>query len=140
MATLIEAVSAYRPRIVSSKTIGMEVLARRLARGSLFSDSIALMVLSDLRVEVRNALTEGNSVLLPGLGRFSVHMKLDGTLRPAMSVDRGLRIAMRNLETFEGEVLRPENIGKSTAEIVALWNEEHPDNPVQLAPGTELAA
>jgi nucleoid DNA-binding protein len=140
MATLIEAVNAYRPRVAQKETIGMAVLAERLAQGSLFSESIARMVLSDLQREVTRALRQGNAVRLPGIGRFSMHLRVDGRMRPTMTVDRALRIALRDVDAFRGTVERRENIGLSTSQIVALWNEEHPDDPVELPPGFELAA
>jgi nucleoid DNA-binding protein len=140
MATLIEAVNAYRPRVVQKETIGMELLAERLARGSLFSESIARMVLTDLQAELRNGLRQGNPVRLPGIGRFAMHLRLDGQMRPSMSVDRSLRIALRDLDAFRGDIQGRENIGLSSREIVARWNEEHPDDPVELPPGFDLAA
>jgi hypothetical protein len=41
---------------------------------------------------------------------------------------------------FEGEIVRRDNIDLSTAEIVARWDEEHPEDPVELPPGMDLAA
>jgi hypothetical protein len=31
---------------------------------------------------------------------------------------------------FKGEIQNRENIGKTTAELVALWNADHPNDPV----------
>lgn len=140
MATLIQAVSAHRPRVVANRTIGLDILALRLARGSLFSRSIARMVLEDLSHEIRNALVQGDGVVLPGIGRFSVSIRTDGRLRPRMRVASELRKALAALEDFEGDIVRRDNIGLSTAEIVQLWDDEHPDDPVVLAPGVDLAA
>ncbi len=140
MATLIEAVNAHRPRVVPKETIGMEELAENLAQGSLFSESIARMVLTDLQVELRKQLRKGNAVRLPGIGRFSVHVRLDGRMRPAVSVDRDLRTSLQDVAAFRGEIRRRENIGLSTSEVVLRWNEEHPDDLVELPPGFSLAA
>ena len=32
---------------------------------------------------------------------------------------------------FRGKWVNAENVGKSEAEIVALWNQAHPDNPIE---------
>ena len=32
---------------------------------------------------------------------------------------------------FRGKWINGENIGKSEAEIIALWNKAHPDDPVE---------
>jgi nucleoid DNA-binding protein len=140
MATLIQAVTAFRPRIASKETLGLDILTLRLTRGSLVTRSIARMVLTDLSEEIRNALLQGNAVNLPGIGRFSVSMGTDGRLRPNVRVATELRNALATPGAFGGDVIRRENIGLSTAEIVALWDEEHPDDPVELPPGVDLAA
>jgi hypothetical protein len=35
-----------------------------------------------------------------------------------------------NNGSFSGKIRNKRNIGKSTAEVIAMWNAEHPDNPV----------
>jgi hypothetical protein len=32
---------------------------------------------------------------------------------------------------FRGCVIKAENIGQSSDDLVAMWNEAHPDNPVE---------
>ena len=140
MATLIEAVNAYRTRVLPKDTIGLNILARRLAHGSLANESIARMVLTDLQREVRNALIEGHPVQLPGIGRFSVHMRLGGRMRLAVRADRQLQSALSDPAQFEGDLLRAENIDLDTAAIIALWNEAHPDDPVEPNFGLGQAA
>ena len=140
MATLIQAVTAFRPRVSSKETIGLDILTLRLTRGSLVTRSIARMVLTDLSEEIRNALLQGHAVSLPGVGRYSVSIGTDGRLRPNVRVDNALRNALDAPGAFQGDIVRRDNIGLSTAEIVALWNEEHPEDPVELPPGVDLAA
>lgn len=54
--------------------------------------------------------------------------KKDGT------VDINMRISpeldKRVNAGFRGKWLNAENIGKSEAEMVALWNEAHPEDPI----------
>jgi nucleoid DNA-binding protein len=140
MATLIQAVTAFRPRVVSKGTIGLDILSLRLTHGSLVKRSIASMVLEDLLEQIRNALLEGNTVNLPGVGRFGVSIGTDGRLRANIRVAAELRNALATPGAFKGDILRRDNIGLSTAEIVALWDEEHPEDPVELPPGMDLAA
>jgi hypothetical protein len=33
---------------------------------------------------------------------------------------------------FRGKWVNAENIGKSESEMIALWNEEHPSDPINL--------
>ncbi len=140
MATLIQAVTAFRPRVASKDTIGLDTLTVRLTHGSLVKTSIAQMVLYDLAEQIRIALLEGHPVSLPGVGRFSVSMGTDGRLRPNIRAASELRNALATPGAFKGDVVLRENIGLSTAELVAMWDEAHPEDPVELPPGVDLAA
>ena len=133
MATLIEAVSAFRPRVLHQRTVKLDDLSLRLSRGSLVTRSIARMVLGDLAEEIERALLAGERVFLPGIGRLTTSIRTDGRVHVNISVDRHLARALASPADFKGEVLRRENIGLSAAELVAMWNEAHPDDPVALA-------
>jgi len=140
MATLIRAISEYAPRVLTPRTVGLDTLSSRLARGSLVTRSIARMVLEDLSGEVSKALWEGDAVNLPGLGRYSSSAALSGRMRPTFRVDRTLRRSMPTLAEFGGTILNRSNAGLTVAEVVARWDAEHPDDPVELPPGMSLAA
>lgn len=140
MATLINAIQAVRPRLVSKGTVGLDELALRLSRGSLVTHSIARMVLQDLSDEIRVALLKGHAVTLPDLVRFRLSLGLDGRVRPRANATKSLRTAFTTLDDTEAEVLRRENIGLSLVEVVRLWDEAHPEDPVELPPGMDLAA
>lgn len=140
MATLIAAVQAVRPRLVTKRTIGLDDLATRLSRGSLVTRSIARMVLEDLSDEIQLALVQGDAVALPDIARFRLSLGLDGSVRPKAYVSSELRRSMTTLDDVNAEVILRENVGMSIAEVVRRWDEEHPDDPVVLPPGMDLAA
>ena len=98
------------------------------------------MVLEDLSEEVIIALREGNAVVLPGIGRFGASLSLDGRMKPTFRVNAALRRSMPTITEFPGVVVNRENIGISIEEVIARWDEAHPDDPVELPPGMELAA
>ena len=64
MASLIQAVATYRPRVAKAHTVHLHEMAERLTRGSLVTRSIADMVLADLVDEIRLSLRAGNTVSL----------------------------------------------------------------------------
>ncbi len=140
MATMIQAVTRYRPRLVHKGTIGVDKLAARMVHSSLASESVVRHVLSDLERQVIDALQEGYSARLPGLGRFSVELSKTGVLRPYVRTDVKLRRALASPDLYGGEIHQRENIGLSAAEMAALWNAEHPEDPIVDAPGTAMAA
>lgn len=130
MATLIAALSAYRPRVVAKETLDLDALARRMDRGSLATPSITRMVLADLCMEIERALAAGEAVALPGIGRFGADVKLDGRMRPVLRVAPSLRNVVRHANGYRGTITNRESIGKSVEELVARWNAEHPEDPV----------
>ncbi len=133
MATEMSALSAYRPRVVAKQTVGLDELAERLARGSLFGASIARMVLEDLCEATHTALRRGEAVTLPGLGRISFDVKLDGRMRPVVRVDGSLRRVVRRADDYAGTITNRESIGRSRDELIARWNAEHPEDPVRAS-------
>ncbi len=53
-------------------------------------------------------------------GEYNVHARLDKRIARAMNVEGAFRGTIRNAE----------NIGKSSDDLVARWDVEHPDDPV----------
>lgn len=140
VAQLIQAVAVYRPRVQQGRTIDLDILSERLSRGSLSSRAIARMVLEELAEETQKALRAGDQVVIPGLGRFRMSLRMGGKIRPHALVDAGLRRELSNLESFKGVIVNRDNLHMSTAEIVELWNAEHPDDPVELPASASQAA
>jgi hypothetical protein len=51
-----------------------------------------------------------------------------------MRIDHALQAAVANLDDYYGKVRHRKHIGLTAAEMIALWNAEHPDDPVIVAP------
>ena len=130
MASLIQAVSAYRPRVAKTHTVNLHEMAERLARGSLVTRSIADMVLADLGDEVRLSLRAGHTVSLGGIGSFRPEIGFDGSVRISVRLDPKLRRAISGIDQLDGTIFNRENIGLSTAKMIERWNLEHPDDPI----------
>ena len=54
-----------------------------------------------------------------------------------MRVDKRIISALNVPGAFTGRVNNSANIGMSTEEIVSLWNEEHPADPIVLEASPE---
>jgi nucleoid DNA-binding protein len=139
MATLIQAVVQYRPRVAHTRTIELDELAERLARGSLFSKSVARMVLEDLSDEIRYAMRTGAQVRLPGIGLFRTAIRLDGTMRTGVLIDSALRDNLMSVTDFNGQIIRRHNVGLDLAALKLLWDADHPDDPLELPANTASA-
>lgn len=132
MATLIQAVSAYRPRVNTNRMVDLDELASRLARGTLVTPSIARMVLSDLADELMYLLRTGASVRIPGIGVFRPELRLDGEMHTVIRLDPKLRRNLAHVNDFAGEIEHREVVGIDIDALKARWDGEHPDDPLVL--------
>jgi len=129
-APRIQAINAYRPRIEQGNTVQKPELIRALSRATgLVEGSIdqATMELRDHIIEFNRA---GRAVKVDGLGTFSPSIDLDGTLSISFRPDPALNYGINVPGTFSGTILNRENIGKSSDDLVAQWNQDHPENPI----------
>lgn len=139
MATLLQAIASYRPRIVNSRTMELAELAEHLSVGTLVTGPIARMVLEELG---RHALLQGRAgikIRLPGIGLISQDVRMDGTPFPLIRLDKDLRTGLADREAFHADIKHREMIGVPLEAYKARWDAEHPDDPVIL-PGEERAA
>jgi hypothetical protein len=76
-------------------------------------------------------LRAGQSVRLEGLGLIMPAIDAQGALVVRLKPDRKLRIDVTQSAEFYGKVINRQHIGKSGDARVALWNAEHPEDPVE---------
>jgi hypothetical protein len=75
--------------------------------------------------------------LLGGLFRFTPTIDLEGNLSVSVRVDKRIVSALNVPGSFAGRINNGANIGLTTPEIAAMWNEANPDNPIVLEPASE---
>jgi len=73
---------------------------------------------------------QGQGVKLPGLGTYLPSIYTKGKFSISHRLDKEISNALNAPGAFTGEIANRENIGKTSDELVALWNEAHSDNPV----------
>jgi hypothetical protein len=61
---------------------------------------------------------------------YTPSIGLDGSFEISVKVDPRLLNAMNTKDAFSGTLANAENIGKTSADLAAMWNKEHPDDPV----------
>ena len=130
MAKKIQAWAAYGPKITLGDPMKKEELIENIIAATNQSRGSVLAVLSELDVQIEAGLKAGRIVQLPNGTHFEPIGKKDG------SVDIGVRVNpdldKKVNAGFRGTWVNSGNIGKAEAEIVALWNEEHPDNQIPV--------
>ncbi len=62
-------------------------------------------------------------------------IELDGTMTVHHRADRYLVNELNKPGAFRGHIVYRENIGKSGDELVVLYNELHPEDPISAWPG-----
>ena len=130
MASKIKAINAYRPRIELGKRAGMDDLVDFIARSTGLNESGVRQVLLELRDAVLFFNRRGQPVKLEGLGTYTPSIDLDGVLGVGHRADVDLKNGLNVAGEFKADILNRENIGKTSDELAAMWNAEHPDDPV----------
>ena len=130
MAHRIKAVNAYRPRIEQGNTVQKPEWLRAVSRATSLVEGTIDQSIKELRDQIIEYCRAGRAVKVEGLGTWTPTIGLDGKLsiqyRPDAAFSYGLNIP----GIFTGKVINREHIGKSGEDLVALWNNDHPEDPV----------
>jgi len=129
MAHKVQAYATYGPRIKSASVMSAEEFVEQLVISTNQSRGSLLAMLAELEAISENALKSGRIVKLPNGMTLRPTMKRNGRIEIAVRVNPAM--TRRVNADFRGKVINPGNIGKSEAEIIALWNRDHPDNPIE---------
>jgi len=133
MASRIKAIGAYRPRIDQGKTVQKPELLRISSRATGIVEGTLDLSIKELRDQIIEICRAGRAVKIEGLGTWSPNISLDGSLDIQYRADTALVNGLNFPGVFTGTILNRENIGKSGDELVAMWNESYPEDPVETA-------
>ena len=130
MAQKIQAITAYRPRLDCSNVAGEKRFMELITGRSTLSAGVVRNV-QEAEVEILIGLLLEGRPVHTGIAIYTPSIQLDGDFEVRVKVDKRLVSALNSEGAFRGQINYAENIGKSSAELVALWNEAHPDDPVE---------
>jgi nucleoid DNA-binding protein len=130
MASRIRAINAYRPRVDLGKRAGMDDLVDLISARTGLNEGDVRQVLLELRDVVLFFNLRGQPVKLEGLGTYTPSIQLDGTFKVGHRADMDLKNGLNVPGEFRGDILNRENVGKTSDELVEMWNTEHPDDQV----------
>ncbi len=132
MAKQIEAVQARRPKVQRGKAAGMKEVASIIAGRTSQNTGATYQALMEFMYVLNLLLNSARPVALPGLGTFTPSISLDGRVKVNLRVDKELKSALNADDALIKEhIVNKDMIGKTTEYLVTLWNEEHPDDPVE---------
>jgi hypothetical protein len=123
----IKLFSTLGPRIDAGRVVDTDTLVEYLSGRTTLHESIIRHVVLELREAIRFYGVEGRGVRIEGLGIFRPTIGADGQISLSYRADRALANDIN--AHFRGDIINRQNIGKSTDDLKALWNEMYPDNP-----------
>jgi hypothetical protein len=130
MAHRIQVISMVRPRVEQGNTVQKPELLRAASRATGLVESVFDLSIKELRDQIVAFTCSGRAVKVEGLGTWTPIVGLDGSFdiqyRPDTSIVKGLNIP----GFFTGTIRNHEHLGKTPDELIACWNEQHPDDPV----------
>jgi hypothetical protein len=130
MAKLIQAIGAYSPRVEVGRTTQTRQLAEFISSRTSLNRSEIEAVLSELNETIIFFAKQGIAVKLAGVGTFTPTVNLAGVFDVGFRLDSSIDGALNVHGAFVGKISNRENIGKSSDALKALWNAEHPNDPI----------
>jgi len=136
MAQLIQAFSKYGPKIDLMETADPRRFMDLITQRTTLSAGVVKNVQESEVETLIGLLKEGRSVHT-GIAVFRPVIDAQGNLSVNVRVDKRITAALNVPNAFTGKINNNANVGKTTEEIVSMWNEEHPTDPINsAAPGT----
>lgn len=126
MAKKIQAWAAYGPKIQLGKPMTSEEIIENIVAATNQSRGSVLAVLAELDVQSESGLKAGRIVQMPNGTHYEPIGKKDGSINIGVRVNPDLDKKVN--AGFRGTWLNSENVNKTEAEIIALWNQDHPED------------
>jgi len=130
MAHRIKAINAYRPRIEQGTTVQKPELVRATSRSTGIAEGTLDHSIKEVRDQIIEFCRAGRAVKVEGLGTWTPSIALDGTLEVVYRPDPAFVYGLNIPGVFTGKIINRENIGKTSDELVILWNNQNPDDQV----------
>jgi hypothetical protein len=131
MAKLIQAFSKYCPKIDLMEAADPKRFMELITQRTTLSAGVVKNVQESEVETLIGLLKEGRSVHT-GVAIFRPTIDAQGNLSVTVRVDKRITGALNVPGAFTGKVNNSTNIGKSTEEFAALWNQDNPDNLIEL--------
>ena len=130
MAHKIQAINAYRPRIEQGNTVQKPELIRELSHATSLVEGVVSLTMSELKFRLIGYLRAGRAVKVDGLGIWTPTIGLDGKVSIQYRPDMAFDYELNQPGVFTGTIVNRENIGKTSDDLVFMWNEANPGDLV----------
>ena len=120
MASKIQAINVFRPKINLRPSVAMKELVEYIADRTGLNKGEIQMALSELSDAVQFYNKRGQGVKLQGLGTYLPKINLQGKFSISHRLDREIGNALNAPGAFSGDIQNRQNIGKTPDGLVAL--------------------
>lgn len=134
MAAKIKAINLLRPKLKLLKPVEIETIAAFIEGRTGVTHGAVLHVLHELRATIIHFSKMGTSLNIPGVCRFTPYITSTGVIKTRFKSNKWLNEKLGTHSTYEQEIINKDNIGKTSDDLVAIWNEENPTDPVVETP------
>ena len=131
MAKLIQAIATYGPRLQLMEAVSPKRFMELITHRTTLSTGVVKNV-QESEVETLIGLLQEGRPVHTGVAIFTPVIDSKGNLSVSVRVDKRINAALNAPGAFTGKIGNSTNIGMSSEEIAALWNQGHPDNPVYV--------
>jgi hypothetical protein len=129
MAEKIQAVKAYCPRIEHSGAATEERFMELITNRTTLSPGVVKNV-QESEVETLIGLLLDGRPVHTGIAIYTPYIDLNGEYSVKVKVDKRVLRTLNTDGAFRGNLVNAQYIGENSEKLVALWNAEHPDDPV----------
>lgn len=131
MPSRIKAIKANRPQIELAPTVRTPQLIEHIAGRTGLNTGEILLMTYELSDALALFLSMGQPIQVEGIGTFTPDVHSDGELYVHFRACVELKRTLNAPNAFHGRLRNKKNFGKTSHELVAQWNQEHPDDPVE---------
>lgn len=132
MAKIVQAVNEYGPKLDLGPTAQLDELADWMAARTGLNKSEAMMVFQEMSEMILAFNMRGVPIKLPAVGIVSPSIDRHGRFNINFRADVALKNGSNAPEAYKGEIKNSERIAIDDAEYKALWDPDHPDDPLEV--------
>jgi len=130
MATILQAVSEFGPKLELAPTAQLDESAEWMAMRTGLNKSEVTMMLEEMSEMILAFNNRGIPVKLPGVGTFTPSIDRHGVIRNNFRSDVALKKGSNAPEAYKGAIDNRERIGLNDAGYKEIWDAAHPDDPL----------
>lgn len=130
MAEKITAIRACRPELERQPTMGSDKLVELLVLNTSLTEGELHHVIYSLHDVLLMAHRSGQAVKVDELGTFTPTIR-KGRLNVSFRAEPELVNQLNHPGKISARIRNKAHMGRSAEALVALWNQEHPDDPVE---------